>query len=342
MVLAVVLCMLAWQKLPDMPAGKSQHACESCGDSIYVAAGGCDGLHVSTMYRYDFGEGAWFECAPAPSRVQSPVMRCVNGKLYFIGGHDSTKGAAGGKTPVCGEYDPDEDRWTLKAPMPTAREDMGSAVIGREIWVFGGLDNRGHFITSNVEVYDTVTDTWTARAEWPNPRCLGDFACRDGYAVYLMSGTSTMDAYPSLSPSLLPQVYEDGIFYDLPPMPHGHCYTEVELLDGIIYVFGGAEVSAYSGSDTVDRLDTRQRVWLTPLKMPYVANSLAAAQHRGRLYITGGWRDGLFLRDFYVMDRPAPVAMTEAKYGGGHGTAADPYLIWTAEQMVALGGHPED
>ena len=28
-------------------------------------------------------------------------MRCVNGKLYFIGGHDSTKGAAGGKTNIC-------------------------------------------------------------------------------------------------------------------------------------------------------------------------------------------------------------------------------------------------
>jgi hypothetical protein len=334
--------MLAWQKLPDMPAGKAQHACESCGDSLYVVAGGSNGLHVSTMYRYDFRLGAWLECASAPQRVQSPIMRCVNGKLYFIGGHDSTKGAAGGKTPVCAEYDPDGDCWTLKTPMPTPREDMGSAVIGREIWVFGGLDNRGHFITSDVEVYDTVTDTWTTRAEWPNPRCLGDFACTDGRAVYLMCGTCTMDEYPCLQPSLTPQAYEDGIFYDLPPMPHGHCYTEVELLDGIIYVFGGAAVSAGHDTDIVDRFDTRQRVWLAPLQMPYSANGLAAAQHRGRLYVTGGWRYGQFLRDFYVMDRPAPVMLVEATYGGGHGTAADPYRIWTAEQMVALSRHPED
>jgi hypothetical protein len=342
MVLTIVLCMLAWQKLPDMPASKAQHACESCGGSLYVAAGGCDGLHVSTMYRYDFAERTWFECAPAPSRVQSPVMRCVNGKLYFIGGHDSTKGAAGGKTGVCGEYDPDTDCWTLKAPMPTAREDMGSAVIGREIWVFGGLDNRGHYISPNVEVYDTVSDTWTVRAEWPNPRCLGDFACRDGRAVYLMCGTTTMDAYPWLYPDLSPQVYEDGLFYDLPPMPNGHCYTEVELLDGIIYVFGGAVTNLNNCCDTVDRFDVHRRVWLTPLKMPYVANSLAATQHRGRLYVTGGWRDGQFLRDFYVMDRPLPAMPVEVRYGGGHGTAADPYQIRTAEQLAALSNHPAD
>jgi hypothetical protein len=339
--LAIVLCMLAGVKLPDMPAGKAQHACESCGNSIYVAAGGCDGLHVSTMYRYDFRVGAWSECAPAPSRVQSPVMRCVNGKLYFIGGHDSTKGAAGGKTPVCGEYDPDTDRWTLKTPMPTAREDMGSVVLGREIWVFGGLDNRGHYITSNVEVYDTATDTWTTREEWPNPRCLGDFACTDGRAVYLMSGTCTMDGYPDLVPSATPQVYEAGIFYDLPPMPQGHCYTEVELLDGIIYLFGGAVNSAYSACDTIDRFDARQRVWLSPLKMPYVANSVAATQHRGRLYVTGGWRDGQFLRDFYMIERP-PVTRLEPPYAGGHGTAADPYRIATAEQLVALSNCPAD
>lgn len=33
---------------------------------------------------------------------------------------------------------------------------------------------------------------------------------------------------------------------------------------------------------------------------------------------------------------------THAKYGGGDGTAADPYQIWTAEQMNAIGAEPND
>ena len=32
----------------------------------------------------------------------------------------------------------------------------------------------------------------------------------------------------------------------------------------------------------------------------------------------------------------------EAQYGGGSGTAGDPYLIYTAEQMNAIGTNPED
>lgn len=294
------------------------------------------------MYRYDFRAGAWSQCASVPHPVQSPIMRRVNGKLYFIGGHDSTKGSAGGKYNTCAEYDPVEDQWVLRAPMPTAREDMGSAVIGREIWVFGGLDNRGHYITSDVEVYDTATDTWATRAQWPNPRALGDFACTDGSAIYLISGTTTMDGYPSLSPTLIPQVYENGIFCDLPPMPQGHCYADVELLDGCIYIFGGAVTAVRSYSDRAERFDVRRRTWLDPLEMPYQANSIAATQHRGRLYITGGWYEGQFLSYFFVQDRLESDLLAGAGYGGGSGTGADPYRIWTAEQMNAIGAHPDD
>lgn len=293
------------------------------------------------MFRYDLGGQAWVECAPAPERVQSPVMRCVNGRLYFIGGHDSTKGV-GGKTNVCAQYDPDTGVWTRRSPMPTAREDMGSAVIGREIWVLGGLDNRGHLLTAGVEVYDTVADTWTTRDEWPTPRCLGDFACTDGRAIYLISGTSTMRDYPSLWPSVTGQVYEDGFFYDLPPMPQGHCYTEVEMLNGCIYVFGGASTSTGSSTLRIERFDTRRRIWLDPLEMPYEGNGIGVTQHRGKLYISGGWRGEQFLPYFYLMDTPPSLPAVESRYAGGSGTAGDPYRIATAEQMAVLAAHPQD
>ena len=32
----------------------------------------------------------------------------------------------------------------------------------------------------------------------------------------------------------------------------------------------------------------------------------------------------------------------QAQYGGGSGTAEDPYQIWTAEQMNAIGANPND
>jgi hypothetical protein len=37
-----------------------------------------------------------------------------------------------------------------------------------------------------------------------------------------------------------------------------------------------------------------------------------------------------------------PKSAAQAKYGGGSGTADDPYQIWTAEQMNAIGAEPND
>ncbi len=49
------------------------------------------------------------------------------------------------------------------------------------------------------------------------------------------------------------------------------------------------------------------------------------------------WAISLFLVMLYFSGLPA-----QAQYGGGSGTANDPYLIYTAEQMNAIGLHEED
>jgi N-acetylneuraminic acid mutarotase len=296
--ITLLLLAWSWEAIEPLPEAREQHACEVCGHHLYVAAGGCQGRHTATMYRYDLIDGGpWVRCADAPSAVQSPCMRAVNGRLYFIGGHDSTRGAAGGKTSTVGEYDPIRDRWALRAPIPTAREDMGSAVLDGEIWIFGGLDNRGHARPRDVEVYSPALNQWRAGALWPRPRCLGDFACADGRDVYLVSGTVTMNGYPRLTPSLAVEMFREGQFVPLPPIPAGHCYAEVESIGGIVYVIAGATEDCRTVTDRIDRFDIGAGRWLSPISMPYGARSVGAAQYRGRLYVTGGWRDGQDLHD---------------------------------------------
>jgi len=43
--------------------------------------------------------------------------------------------------------------------------------------------------------------------------------------------------------------------------------------------------------------------------------------------------------DFFIFSLDA---IAQCKYGGGSGTADDPYQIWTAEQMNSIGGNPSD
>src|SRR5690242_6868647 len=60
--------------------------------------------------------------------------------------------------------------WIAKAPMPTARRDLGVAADANgRIYAAGGFDGQGNFLTT-FEMYDPATDTWTTKASVPVAR----------------------------------------------------------------------------------------------------------------------------------------------------------------------------
>ena len=184
-----------WQRLKDMPEPREQHGFEALNGILYVVCGqSAPRTHKRDVYAYNINTNTWTTKAPAPIALQSPVLRAVNGKLYLIGGYDSTIPL---KYDTTFEYDPAADAWTRKANMPTAREDMASAVVDGRIYIFAGITNPGLEITAAVEVYDPVTDTWQFKTKMPNPRCLGDFGCAYNGTVYLVSGTDNLEGYGS-------------------------------------------------------------------------------------------------------------------------------------------------
>lgn len=67
-------------------------------------------------------------------------------------------------------YDPATNMWTEKAPMPTAREHLTSAVADGKLYVVGG---RSEGMSANVnsnEVYDPTTDSWILLEPMPSHR----------------------------------------------------------------------------------------------------------------------------------------------------------------------------
>ena len=58
------------------------------------------------------------------------------------------------------EYDPVRNRWTTRAPMPTARYHLTAAVVNNKIYVIGGYSsNHGDNLNANQE-YNPDTNTW--------------------------------------------------------------------------------------------------------------------------------------------------------------------------------------
>jgi N-acetylneuraminic acid mutarotase len=65
-------------------------------------------------------------------------------------------------------YDPAIDRWTRKAPMPSRRGGLASAVFDGRIHAFGGEGRAAVFAAH--AVYDPAADHWTTSAPLPTAR----------------------------------------------------------------------------------------------------------------------------------------------------------------------------
>lgn len=69
--------------------------------------------------------------------------------------------------------------------MPTARSGIAAAVLGRDVFVFGGESTTGTF--AEVEAYDPARDRWSARASMPTARHGLGAAAVEG-RIFVLSG----------------------------------------------------------------------------------------------------------------------------------------------------------
>lgn len=89
----------------------------------------------------------------------------VEGRIHAIGGR---KDSYDFNTGLHAVYDPREDRWTFRAPLPTPRSGICCAYLAGRIMVFGG-EAPGIVYAAN-EGYDPNADQWQAYAPMPVPR----------------------------------------------------------------------------------------------------------------------------------------------------------------------------
>jgi N-acetylneuraminic acid mutarotase len=61
------------------------------------------------------------------------------------------------------EYDPAQDTWRARAPMPTPRGALAVGVIGEKVYAVGGV-GAGRRNTGATEAYDPQSDRWRTRA----------------------------------------------------------------------------------------------------------------------------------------------------------------------------------
>ena len=298
-ILLIFICIfnfaqVNWECLAPMPEGKSQHGFETCNGKLYAIAGHDN----KKTFEYNPQKDIWIEKSELPILVkwrQSPVLRCVKNKLYCIGGYDGD-----GKTfsKDVWQYDPSKDSWKLKSPMPTGREDFGSAILNNKIYCFGGIEN---FKTplKVLEIYDPVKDKWDInKKEMPDCKLLGDFGVSFRGKIYAIGASSSMDNYPILNPQN--DVFEYNPKTDKwikkSPIPESTCYKEVEAIRGKLYVISGVKSGNWRDSTIISskifEYNIKKDSWMEIQFIPFGSLGSALAVYRNKIYISGGNTNG--------------------------------------------------
>ncbi len=187
--------------------------------------------------------------------------------------------------------------WTTKAPMPTARQGLGVAVVNNKLYALGGATGVGTFdVVDTVEAYDPATDTWSTKAPMPTAR----YGVRAGvingllYAV----GGSRFGSCGGFVATL--EVYDPqtNTWTTKTSMPTARCATGVGVVNGILYVAGGDPGNSNVFS-TVEAYNPATDTWTTKAPMPTARSWFAMSVLNGLIYAVGS---GLSLNPVEVYD----------------------------------------
>ena len=228
----------------------------------------------------------WTQKADMPTARWGHSAAVVNGKIYVVGGVMSETAFLNGK-PIAAveEYDPVTDTWTRKADMPEPRGYLYGShpVVDGKIYIIGGGKN----VVSRVDVYDPATDTWSRAADMPTARMLYARVAWNG-KIYTFGGITSL-------PSWQAQVLDTTEVYDpqtdtwrtAAPMPRGVWEHSADVIDGKIYVVGGA--SATDAERILQVYDPRTDTWSNATPKPLNTRGFGAVAVCSKIYTVGGW-----------------------------------------------------
>ncbi|KAF2415486.1 galactose oxidase [Tothia fuscella] len=196
--------------------------------------------------------------------------------------------------------------WRSVAPLPVPLHHPNVAVVGENIYVFGGLDDGGKArdvfrATGESWVYETSTNSWSSIPSLPHARAYSAIGV-DQKVIYLAGGfTELIAASQQPLPATLDLVsvfdtktlkwVTNSVPVKARTLPEGRDHARAEIIDGKMYVIGGFNFGGFNQTDTVFILDLNNldAGWKTsPAKMPTPRASFAIGVLGKEIFTVGG------------------------------------------------------
>jgi N-acetylneuraminic acid mutarotase len=163
----------AWRELAPMPTARGGGAGAAVGDKIYVVGGRPPAANAFEVY--SIAENRWATLPRLPQRYNNRnhlAAAAIGGKIYVAGGRYNGGGFGDPRTDALDMYDPGTNTWSSKKPMLRVRGGMSGVAAFGCFYVYGG-EGQGIGEPNDVypdhDVYNPVTDTWTALKKLPVP-----------------------------------------------------------------------------------------------------------------------------------------------------------------------------
>jgi len=173
-----------------------------------------------------------------------------------------------------------QNSWTSKASMPTARTNLGTALVKGKIFAIGGGNySFGGALDAN-EMYDPATDAWTTKASMPTNRSSFGIAVYQN-KIYCIGG-STNDGVTGVN-----EVYdpETDTWETKTAMPTARYSLEANVVDGKIYLIGGS-TSGERGTVSLNEVYAPENdTWSTEKRLPTAVQGYSSAVVDDKIYI---------------------------------------------------------
>ncbi len=200
---------------------------------VYDPNGAVSTVGVATVTRYDNGSFKTF--APLPEPIARPHAAILNDEIYIAGGIVDADPAGEPDGVVRAMYRQNGSSWLKlnQSPPPHPAPGGGLEALGGKLHLIVGGERTSP--SRLMEIYDPVTDTWSAGPERPSARTFFATAT-DGDRLYVMGGFDGTSASPAV------ELFDPSSGWSrTADLPVPVVNAKAVVADGRIFLFGGVD-----------------------------------------------------------------------------------------------------
>ncbi len=272
-----------WTGKAGLPAPRKGMGAVAYENAFYLIAGQTPaGLDGATL-RYRIAENAWETLASKPTAVTDIQAALLGEKIYVPGGCL----ADGSPIGVMEVYDPRQNSWEAKAPLPEPVCAYALATYEGQLYLFGGKRD-GNYL-STVYLYDPQEDRWQERQPMSTPRAYAGAVEVSG-KILVIGGYDGQQAL-SLNEASFPNREDAGeqAWETYAPIPESRYAMGITQLAGLVYLVGGLGDQGSSGEMASLQYHPQADEWFQFESAPEPAGAYPSVLSSGSfLYILGG------------------------------------------------------